>query len=51
MVSDNHVAYDSAVTEAGKSVKHKPQGGPANSAKSGGPWGAKRTSGGVKRYT
>lgn len=39
---DKHVAYESGVAEAGKSVKHKPLGGQANSAKSGGPWGAKR---------
>lgn len=51
MISDEHVAYDSAVTEAGKSVKHKLQGGQANSAKSGGPWGAKRMSSDEKRYT
>ena len=40
--SKKRVAYDSGAAEAGKSVKHKPVGGQANSAKSGGPWGAKR---------
>lgn len=41
---DEPIAYDSGVAEAGKPVKHKPVGGQANSAKSGGPWGAKRMS-------
>lgn len=38
-----HIAYKSATSEDGKSIKYKAHGIQANTAKSDGPWALKRT--------